>query len=97
MFLQDRLFPGGVRVTDPWFWIMMSAAALTGSVSLYPLNLWLAKKDYFNWSGWLAGIDSGIQPAGEVNAPSFRSAWGALVLSLGLFIGSVVLMAAVLG
>ena len=38
----------------PLFWLVLSAGAITGSVIVYPFNLWMVRRDAAPWPGWVA-------------------------------------------
>jgi hypothetical protein len=89
-FLDNRWFPGPPAFDNPLFWFMMSLAAVAGVLVLYPFNLWVARHKFVNWPIWL--VAGGDASGGIVAQPTLRKAWGALLLSIALFIGSLSLM-----
>jgi hypothetical protein len=60
--------------------------SLAGALVLYPYNVWLARRGFCASPGWLARRGRGARTE---RAPTWRNAWGALLLGIALLAGSV--------
>jgi len=87
VFLENRWFPDPLAFDNFLIWFMMSLAAITGVLVLYPFNLWVARHKFVNWPIWL--VAGGDSSRGIVALPTLRNAWRVLLLSFALFIGAL--------
>jgi len=89
-FLLNVLFPGNLAISNPLYWFGISIAGLAGAIVLYPFNLWMAHRRYGNWTIYLSVFPDASGK--EFLSPGIRNAWGALLVSVGLLVGSLGLL-----
>jgi hypothetical protein len=77
----------GIEPTSLLFWIMMTACGISGVVVVYPYTYWLAHRHLDFWPIRRVGTQDIKTIDFERRFPTFRDAWGVLLLSLTLFIG----------
>jgi hypothetical protein len=85
--LSKRWFPD-LGLDSPLFWGFVSLGAVTGALIAYPFNLWMARRGFSFWPVQEAATGQSTHDSDRV-APSLRSAWGALLLSLVLLVASL--------
>ena len=82
ILLERYWYPYAYKLDSPLFWALHVLAALAGAFVVYPLNLWMARRCFQIWP---------FQGTTEerVSLPVLRSAWGALLVSIGILVASI--------
>lgn len=74
------------------FWGVISLSAIAGALTVYPFNAYMARRGFYFWPfRFIAGKKIALEKNSMVPI-SLRNAWGALLLSFALLIGSIVLL-----
>jgi len=89
--LENAWFPGQIDFTDPAFWFMVPIVGLSGMVVFFPYYFWLAPPRMSARSE-ISSADYREFETGGLEAVSLRNTWSGILVSLGLFIGSLWLM-----
>jgi hypothetical protein len=76
---------------------LFSFGGIVGAVVAYAYNRWLVRREYSVWSGRTEVLDEGSAGERAVKVPTFKDAWGALlvgvilmVISLGVTLASLI-------
>jgi len=72
----DRWLPRPLNLASPLLYGLVVLVALSSALVVYAYNFWLARRGWAGW--WLVGEEL----AGPVTVPSWRNAWGALLVSV---------------
>jgi len=83
----NTLFMSTPSATDPLLWFLLMMGVLGGSLSLFPLNIWLAYRRGAREALQAPHSGDPIGVAGDLL--TFRNAWYLALLSFALYLGSI--------
>jgi len=75
-----------------FFWGVIILCAFAGALTVYPFNVWMAHHGFGCLPVHLLAEGGTKQEENTMVLPSFRNAWGALLLSFALLSGAIMLL-----
>ena len=79
------------------FWGVITLGAFSGALTVYPFNAWKVRRGFCCWPVHLFADEDIEREDSAMAILPLRKAWGALLLSFALLIGSIVLVFSLVG
>ena len=74
------------------FWGVITLGAFGGVLTVYPFNVWKVRRGFSCWPIHLFADEEIARKDSAMAILPLRNAWGALLLSFALLIGSIILV-----